>query len=50
MKYLVKFFVVTLFLTFSTHAIAEQKIVVLDMKYVLKHGDEVAFFPPVTGG
>tara|TARA_Y100000590_G_scaffold359229_1_gene414991 strand:+ start:276 stop:800 length:525 start_codon:yes stop_codon:yes gene_type:complete len=35
MKYLVKFFVVTLFLTFSTHAIAEQKIVVLDMKYVL---------------
>jgi len=35
MKYLVKFFVVTLFLNFSTHAIAEQKIVVLDMKYVL---------------
>ena len=22
----------------------------VDMKYVLKHGDEVAFFPPVTGG
>ena len=35
MKYLVKFFVVTLFLAFSTHAFAEQRIVVLDMSYVL---------------
>jgi outer membrane protein len=35
MKYLVKLFVVTLFLLFSTYASAEQKIVVLDMKYVL---------------
>ena len=35
MKYLVKFFVVTFFFIFSTQAIAEQKIVVLDMKYVL---------------
>ena len=35
MKYLVKLFVVTLFLVFSTYASAEQKIVVLDMKYVL---------------
>ena len=35
MKYLVKFFVVTLFFIFSTYSFAEQKIVVLDMKYVL---------------
>ena len=35
MKYLVKFFVVTFFLIVSTNAFAEQKIVVLDMKYVL---------------
>jgi len=35
MKYLVKFFVVTFFFIFSTQAFAEQKIVVLDMKYVL---------------
>jgi len=35
MKYLVKFFVVTFFLIVSTSAFAEQKIVVLDMKYVL---------------
>ena len=35
MKYLVKIFVVTLFLIVSTSAFAEQKIVVLDMKYVL---------------
>jgi len=35
MKYLVKFFVVTFFLIVSTTAFAEQKIVVLDMKYVL---------------
>jgi len=35
MKYLVKFFVVTFFFIVSTHAFAEQKIVVLDMGYVL---------------
>ena len=35
MKYLVKFFVVTFFFILSTHSFAEQKIVVLDMKYVL---------------
>ena len=35
MKYLVKFFVVTLFFIFSTYSFAEQTIVVLDMKYVL---------------
>ena len=37
MKYLVKFFVVTFFLLICTHAFAEQKIVVLDMKYVLNN-------------
>ena len=37
MKYLVKFFVVTFFLITCTHAFAEQKIVVLDMKYVLNN-------------
>ena len=37
MKYLVKFFVVTVFIIFSTHAFAAQKIVVLDMKYVLNN-------------
>ena len=37
MKYLVKFFVVTFFLIVSTHAFAEQTIVVLDMKYVLNN-------------
>ena len=35
MKYLVKFFVVTFFLLICTHTFAEQKIVVLDLKYVL---------------
>ena len=35
MKYLVKFFVVTFFLVVSTNTFAEQKIVVLDMNYVL---------------
>ena len=35
MKYLVKFFVVTFFLLVCTYSFAEQKIVVLDMKYVL---------------
>jgi Skp family chaperone for outer membrane proteins len=37
MKYLVKFFVVTLFLILSTHTFAEQKLVVLDMTYVLNN-------------
>lgn len=37
MKYLVKFCVVTFFLIVSTHAFAEQKIVVLDMKHVLNN-------------
>ena len=37
MKYLVKFFVVTFFLFISTHTFADQKIVVLDMKYVLNN-------------
>ena len=37
MKYLVKFIVVTFFLIVSTHTFAEQKIVVLDMKYVLNN-------------
>ncbi len=47
MKYLVKFFVVTFLLAFSTHAFAEQKIVVLDLKYVLnssKAGKEAQDF------
>ena len=35
MKYFVKFFVVTLLLLVCTHVSAEQKIVVLDMKFVL---------------
>tara|TARA_Y100000817_G_scaffold216067_1_gene169956 strand:+ start:315 stop:839 length:525 start_codon:yes stop_codon:yes gene_type:complete len=35
MKYIVKFFVVTFFLLVSTHTFAEQKIVVLDLSYVL---------------
>jgi Skp family chaperone for outer membrane proteins len=37
MKYLVKFFVVTFFLLICTHTFAEQKIVVLDLKYVLNN-------------
>ena len=37
MKYFVKLFVVTIFLIASTNAFAEQKIVVLDMKYVLNN-------------
>jgi len=37
MKYLVRLFVVTLLLIISTHAFAEQKIVVLDLKYVLNN-------------
>ena len=35
MKYLVKFFVVTFFLLICTHTFAEQKLVVLDLTYVL---------------
>ena len=35
MKYLVKFFVVTFFLLTCTYTFAEQKIVVLDLKFVL---------------
>ena len=35
MKYLVKFFVVTFFLLVCTHVIAEEKIVVLDLTFVL---------------
>jgi len=37
MKYLVKFFVVTLLVLICTHSFAEQKIVVLDMKFVLNN-------------
>ena len=37
MKYSVKFFVVTFFLLVCTYSFAEQKIVVLDMKYVLNN-------------
>ena len=35
MKYLVKFFVITFFLLVCTHTIAEEKIVVLDLTFVL---------------
>ena len=37
MKYLVKFFVVTSILLFCTAVSAEQKIVILDLKYVLNN-------------
>ena len=37
MKYFVKFFVVTFFLLICTHTFAEQKIVVLDLKFVLNN-------------
>ena len=37
MKYLVKFIVVTFFLLVCTHTFAEQKIVVLDLKFVLNN-------------
>ena len=37
MKHSVKFFVVTFFLLFCTDVIAEQKIVVLNLKYVLNN-------------
>ena len=37
MKYLVKFVVVTLFILICTYAQAEQKVVYIDMKYVLNN-------------
>ena len=37
MKYLVKFFVITSFFIFCTYSFAEQKIVVLDLKYILNN-------------
>ena len=37
MKYFVKFIVVTFFLLICTHTFAEQKIVVLDLKFVLNN-------------
>ena len=37
MKYLVKFFVVTFLLLVNTHVSAEQKLVTLDMKFVLNN-------------
>ena len=37
MKYFVKIFVITFFIFTSTYAIAEQKIVVLDLKFVLNN-------------
>ena len=37
MKHLVKFIVVTLLLLFCTHSFAEQKVVVLDLKYILNN-------------
>ena len=37
MKYIVKFFVVTFLLIISTSAYSEQKVVVLDMKFVLNN-------------
>ena len=37
MKYLVKFFVVTFFLLVCTYASAEQKVVHLDMKFILNN-------------
>ena len=37
MKYLVKFFVVTFFLIVCTHVLAEQKVVYMDMNFVLNN-------------
>ena len=37
MKYFVKFVVITFFLFFSTYALSEDKIVFIDMKYVLNN-------------
>ena len=37
MKYLVKFIVVTFFLLICTHTFADEKIVILDLKYILNN-------------
>jgi len=37
MKYFVKFIVITFFLLNCTHSFAEQKVVILDLKYVLNN-------------
>ena len=37
MKYLVKFVVVTFFLLICTHTFADEKIVILDLKYILNN-------------
>ena len=37
MKYFVKFFVVTFFIVLCTHVTAEQKVVYIDMKYILNN-------------
>jgi len=37
MKYFVKFFVVTSFLIICTHVLAEQKVVYMDMKFILNN-------------
>ena len=37
MKYLVRFFVVTVLLLVSTHVLAEQKVAYLDMKFILNN-------------
>ena len=39
MKYFVKFFVVTFFFLICTYATAEQKIVFIDMKFILNQSD-----------
>ena len=39
MKHFVKFFVVTLFFLSSTHAVAEQNIAFIDMKYILNNSN-----------
>ena len=41
MKYLVKFFVVTFSLLICTHVLAEQKVVFLDIKFVLNNSKAV---------
>jgi len=38
-KYLVKFFVVTFFVIFCTNSFAEERIVVLDLKYILNNSN-----------
>ena len=37
MKYLVKFFVVTFFMLICTYSLAEQKVVYIDLKFVLNN-------------